>query len=223
MTSEIKPLDLEWEKKLLSSMRHVIMNGTLEELKPYFIDSEITKNEIYSDIQHNVNSAFLCAVHNAKHKLVEYLLTSPELTLHADIHANNDEAIFLATAEGDSTMVDYLLHSPNLKEHINIEPILDEVFSGMIENFIKEDPNYYPPGDANAFSVNQDIVDTIYYFVHDYKIKPTEHILYLLKHETKSWYFEPEIEQLEKNLLYHTISDKIENIILKTIDKKNKL
>ena len=71
--------------------------------------------------QKQLNKAFLDACYERDLVLIEYLLISPELTIHADIHTKNDEAFLLACNDGYLDVVDYLLTSDKLKEHANIQ------------------------------------------------------------------------------------------------------
>lgn len=224
MHTENKTIDIELEKKLLTDMRKLIgKTGTKEQLNLYFFDNEITRNEIYCDLQHNINVAFLWACVYRKVSLVSYLLTSPELPIHADIHTNNDEAIFNVTEMGCTFMIEFLLTSPELKEHIDITPLLDEIIENMVANFVKEDYDYHPSGDANAFTINQDIVDSLNYLIFDYNINPSDNIIQSLKEETKSWFYEPAIEQLNKNQLFNHISDKVKTKPITSQKKKQKI
>lgn len=47
-------------------------------------------------------------------EIVQYLLTSPELTEHANIHALNDTGFYCACAFGETPVIQYLLTSPDL-------------------------------------------------------------------------------------------------------------
>lgn len=79
-----------------------------------------------------------------------------------------------------------------------------------------EDKNL-PSGDANGISINKKIIDIIDYLIYDLSISPTEHIVQLIKENTKNNYSEPAIKRLNYNLLYNTL---IENTKITTNDKK---
>lgn len=194
--------DLEFEKSMLRDMRNVIKKGSLEQLKPYLFDSELTKNEIYCDLQHNKEQAFLSSCYYGKLPLVQYLLTSHELVIPVDIHCKDDSAIFNAVEGCQTKVIEYLLHSPELKEHIDLYKNINEIFDTLIQELYIEDENCIP-GDANAISINEEVVEIMDYLIYDYGISPTEHIIRLLKDETKTSYYEPAIKRLNNNLLYN--------------------
>ena len=67
-----------------------------------------------------LNKQFINACQNDDLEIVQYLLTSPELTEHANIHAKNHEGFRLACEKGHLEIVQYLLTSPELTEHADI-------------------------------------------------------------------------------------------------------
>lgn len=223
-------MDLKFERAILREMSKVIMNRDYTLLDSYFIDSPQTKNDIYCDLQHNINNAFNIAIRQYDFKLVKHLLTSPHLPIHADIHYDNDMAIHNATENGGEQILDYLLTSPELKEHINIIPHLDEIFENCLANLYIEKENSYEQGSYDQYGnknmvYNVDIEDTLNYLIYDYCISPTDKIIELLKDKTESNYYEPAIKQLNSNLLFNTLSTKVNqevplNIIL---TKKTKI
>lgn len=191
-----------------NDMSFVIMNKPFEELKPYFTDSHITKNPIYSDIQYNLNHALYIACNNYKFHIIKYVLTSPEISLHADIHYNNDCVIHAATSNGGYHIVEYLLTSPELKEHINIYNSINEVFENMLLELYKEYNDMYHYGKETY--IDQDIVDTLNYLIYDFNISPTPKVIDLLIEKSPKDIYEPAIKQLTSNLLYNSINKKIE-------------
>jgi hypothetical protein len=202
--------DIEFEKSMLRDMRAVIKQGTLEELKKYFFDSELTRNEIYGDLQHNREQAFLSSCYYGKLSFVQYLLTSPELVTPVDIHCKDDSAIFNAVEGCQTKVIEYLLHSPELKEHISLYKNINEIFDTLIEELYIQDENCIP-GDANGISINEEVVEIMDYLIYDYSISPTEHIIRLLKEETKMSYYEPAIKRLYNNLLYNDLVEQTKN------------
>lgn len=207
------------EKIMLRDMRDLIKQDLLNELKLYFVKSPLTNNEIYSDLQYNINEAFIFSCIHGNLPIIQYLLTSSELNIHADIHYKNDDSIFCALDNRHSQIVDYLSFSSELKEHLDIYVGLDDYFEELIENFYIKDENY-SFGDVSAPSLNEYVVDTINYLIYEYNISSTPHIVSLLGKHTKASYYEPAIKQLNSNIVYnnyHNLLIKTDNI---TTDKK---
>jgi len=155
-------------------MLDLLSNGTLNELKQYFIVSEVTSNYIYSDLQMNINHAFKIATNCGYIEKVKYLLTSPELNIHADIHFDNDFAIRAACEWGYKSVVEYLLTSPDLKKHAKLPENLDFIFES-IEVLIKE---------AISELECEEYLDFWHYLIHECEIKATEKILTIIKRST---------------------------------------
>jgi hypothetical protein len=212
--------NLEFERSMLRDMRKVIQEGTLEELKIYFIDSPLTKNDIYSDLEYNIKEAFLSSCYYGKLDFVQYLLTSPELSTNANIHYREDSAIFNAIDGFQTDIIEYLLHSSDLKEHIDLYKNIDDVFDNLMLEIYTQDKNS-TPGDASAISLNKVVIDMIDYLIYDYGISPTNNIIDSLIENTKRDYYEPAIKKLNTNLLYNSL---IENTNINDIKiKKNKI
>lgn len=70
--------------------------------------------------QEEINKQFIEACQHGDLVLVQYCLTSPELTYHADIHAEDGCGFLHACDNGHLEVVRYLLTSPELKEHADI-------------------------------------------------------------------------------------------------------
>jgi len=202
--------NIEFEKIMLRDMRAIIKQGNLEGLKHYLFDSELTKNEIYGNLQHNREQAFISSCYYGKLSLVQYLLTSDELIVPVDIHYKADSAIFSAIEGCQTKVIEYLLHSPELKEHIDLYKNIDDIFNSLIEELYIIDENFIP-GDANGISINEEVVEIMDYLIYDYSISPTENIIRLLKEETKTSYYEPAIKRLNNNLLYNDLAEETKN------------
>ncbi|NCP98444.1 hypothetical protein GW796_10800 [archaeon] len=147
---------------------------------------------------------------------VKYLLSSHELEIHADLHYNDDSALFGAVENLQTKIIEYLISSQELEKHINLDKNINEIFDNLIKEMYIEDKNL-PSGDANGISINKKIIDIIDYLIYDLSISPTEHIVQLIKENTKNNYSEPAIKRLNYNLLYNTL---IENTKITTNDKK---
>lgn len=199
---------IELERLTITKMRKTLLNGSLEELKLYFVESELTRNEVYYDLNYNINEAFLIACYSNKVDLVQYLLTSEDLPIHANVHYRNDAAVFNALENGATSTTQFLLTSPELTDHIFIEQYLDELFTMFMEEIYIVDRNM-TPGDANSYSVNDAIFVSMNYLIYEYHISPTEHIIELLKEHTKISYYEPAIKQLNSNAIYNNLKEQL--------------
>ena len=84
--------------------------------------------------QEELNDQFIDACQNDDLDIVQFLLTSPELTEHANIHAENDEGFRSACRCSHLEVIKYLLTSPELTEHADIHAHNDEGFILACEN-----------------------------------------------------------------------------------------
>ena len=218
-------IDFEREKFFQYEMSCVIMNKQLEELKPYFIASDITNNNlIYSDIQHNLNNALKIACYNGKFSLIKYVLTSPELSMHADIHYNNNISIYCTSIGCYTNITKYLLTSEQLKEKANLYSIdkdngilINDIFEELLSNkLIKENDEY------GSVEADEDAIDMINYFIYDYCVSPTEEIINELKKQTDKSFYEPVIKQLNTNALFNKLNESIEKSLHNNLNKIKK-
>jgi len=191
-------------------MINVLMRGTLEELNQYFVDSEVTQNELYSDLQFNINNAFKIAANNGDLEKCKYLLTSPDLNIHADIHFNNNSAMESACYWGYKDLVDYLFKSTELKENAKLPNNMEKIIESIIMH-TKE---------ARTLDQQIDYLCFIEYLVHDCLIRPTEKIISMLRKETHPSLYEPAIKQLAQNELYYSLQNDLQsnqNTLIKKI------
>jgi hypothetical protein len=215
-------LDKKFKQK---EMIYVLLNKPLEDLKPYFIQSEKTNNEIYSDLQFNINHAFIVATSSGKIHLVKYLLTSPELEMHADIHFDDDYAICAACRLGCQSLVEYLLDSSDLKVHAKIpnnpdeiEDIFNSVCDYIIEVNNKINNYEYDRGSisgSSCFAELDEYYDFLHYLIYKCEIQPTKDIIEVLKKNTDKEFYEPAIKKLKLNeveLLDRELKNNTENI-----------
>ena len=84
--------------------------------------------------QEELNKQFINACKNDDLEIIQYLLTSPELTEHADIHAKNDSGFSWACRYGNLEVVKYLLTSLEFTEHANIHADNDYGFTWTCAN-----------------------------------------------------------------------------------------
>lgn len=208
---------IESKKISREDMGNFLMNEPFEHIKNYLKTSYLS--------QEDINHFFYLACNNGKYSLVEYLLTSPELSIHADIHYNDDCVIHCVTEHGYSVLVKYLLTSPNLKEHIYIEKYLDDIFENSLENLFNEKEDYYGYHQKCTIVLNEDVLDTLNYLIYEYRISPTENIINLLKKFNNDGIFDGAFQQLNNNLLYSDLSRKLneESFIDKKIKVKSKI
>ena len=78
--------------------------------------------------QEELNEQFIASCQNNDLDIVQFLLTSLELTEHADIHAENDRGFRNACLYGRLEVVKYLLTSAELNEHVDIHAENDRGF-----------------------------------------------------------------------------------------------
>ena len=180
-------------------MIETLINGSLDELKLYFIPSELTNNELYSDLQFNINNAFKIVANNGNTQIAKYLLTSPELNIHADIHFDNNDAIESACYWGHKVLVNYLLHSSELKENAKLPKDMDKIFNSIIMH-TKE---------AKTLDQQVDYLDFLNFLINDCQVRPTQNIINLLKKNTHPSFYKPAISQLVQNELYHSLEDEL--------------
>jgi hypothetical protein len=195
-------------------IHYALMNNSLKEMKKYFTDSEITKNEIYSDLQLNINLAFKVSINNKDMTAIKYLLNSPDLDIHADIHFDDDYAIKYACNSGNKDLVDYLLNSSELKENATLPEDMDKVFNSVLMNA--------QPKQAKSLDQQYDYLCFLTFLVNDCKIRPTDTIINILKTQTHPSLYEPAIKQLAQNELYHSLQDELKDNTEKT-NKKLKI
>jgi hypothetical protein len=187
--------NIETEFEILNKkgeMLDLLSNGSLEDLKQYFIKSEVTNNSIYSDLQMNINHAFKIAVNCGYIEKVKYLLTSSDLDIHANIHFDNDFAIRASCEWGYKHIVEYLLDSPELKEHAKLPQDIDFVFES-IGVLIKE---------ARSELECEEYLDFLTYLIYEKEILPTKKIESILKRFTPI--------EFEKNALAKLTANELE-------------
>jgi hypothetical protein len=180
-------------------MIETLINGSLDQLKLYFIPSELTNNELYSDLQFNINNALKVVANNGNVEKAKYLLTSAELNIHADINFDNSSAIESACYWGHKDLVDYLLHSSELKENAKLPKNMDKIIESIIMH-TKE---------ARTLDQQIDYLEFIYFLVKDCQIRPTEKIINILTNNSHPSFYEPAIAQLAQNELYHSLQDEL--------------
>jgi len=209
-----------------TEMKHVLMNGSLEELKQYFIKSEITNNEVYSDLQFNINHAFIVASREGKFGLVKYLLTSPELEIHADVSFNDNYAIYSAFCDGYLYLVDYLSKSPDLKEHAKIPTNpneLEDIFNsicGCISE-LNENSNLHEYSDDSMhvkahYSQLDDYYEVLYSLVYHYEVRPTKDIIKTLEKNTTKEFSMLAIKKLKLNEMAQSLHEELKSDIKPT-------
>jgi hypothetical protein len=202
---------MKLQQKPQKEMLYVLMNKPLEQLKPYFVNSDLTKNEEYSDIQFNINHAFEVATRSNNVILIQYLLTSPELLMHADINFDDNIGMYNACCDGNQNLVQYLNASPELKQHAPIptnEEELEDIFGSVCNNMIKieQEINEYNLIDEEAkYSELEDYETFLHFLVFDCKVVPTNHIVSILKINTNKDFHEPAIEQLYANKIHKNV------------------
>ena len=76
--------------------------------------------------QEKLNEQFIDACQNNDLDIVQYLLTSAELTEHADIHAENDLGFRRALICGYLEVIKYLIIDMNIEKTIHIEDYLNK-------------------------------------------------------------------------------------------------
>lgn len=193
-------------------MINTISMGSLDDLKQYFIASDITNNELYSDLQFNINNAFKVVASMGNVKKAKYLLTSPELNIHADIHFDNDDAIESACYWGHKDLVDYLLHSPMLKENAKLPKNMDKIFDAIIMH----------ANEARTLDKQVEYLEFLSFLINDCQVRPTENIFNLLKKNTHSSFYNHAFERLAQNELYHSLQDELSSNMT-TSNKKAKI
>jgi hypothetical protein len=179
-------------------MIQTIATGSLEELRQYFIPSEITNNELYSDLQFNINNALKIVASSGNFEKARYLLTSPKLNIHADIHFDNNDAIDSACYWGHKDLVDYLLHSSEIKENAKLPQDMDKIFNSIIMH-TKE---------ARNIDQQVEYLEFLTFLINDCQVRPTEKIIDMIEKLHPSFY-EPAIKQLAQNELYHSLQDEL--------------
>lgn len=180
-------------------MISVLLNGNLGDLNEYFIHSELTNNEIYSDLQFNINHAFLVASKNGSLDKVRYLLNSSNLDIHADINFNNNAAMKEACIRGYEPLVRYFLTSSELQENAKMPENMDYVI-GCIIQLAKN---------GKTLDEQMDYLNFIKFLANDCQIRPTVNIINMLRKETHPSLYEPVIKQLEQNELFHSLQDEL--------------
>lgn len=109
--------------------------------------------------QYDIDQCLIDACESKDMNLVQYLLTSPELSKHADIHTmchgENGSPLRVAFHNKHFDLANYLLTSPDLKEHANIHVSHDVIFRSAF------------------FKKQTDILDCL---VFDYQINRTTNI-----------------------------------------------
>lgn len=199
---------LEFKKFFQHDMTQVLLTRDLEQLKLYFIESDITQNNpVYSDIQYNLNHALVVACREGHIKTVEYCLTSSELTIHANIHYNDGSPIYNCGAQANAFITEYLLTSPDLNEHADIYPHLEAIFTEALS-------------DSNDYRDTYDLFD---YLIYDYKIKYVPEIVNILKEKTPPEYSALAISQLSKNTLFNELHSHLPNKSINEDKRKVKI
>jgi hypothetical protein len=208
-------------------MVHVLMNKPLEDLKQYFIKSELTDNEIYSDLQFNINHAFTVAANSGKFNVVKYLLTSPELEMHADINFDGGYAMYVALSEGNLYLVDYLLTSDELKEHGKIPTNpneLEDIFSSIC-NYIVDVNEKFNEYECDPDSMQgrsycsqiEDYYEVLYFLIYKCEVRPTKDIISILGKSTSKEFFKDAVKKLELNEIVQSLQEELGNNV---VDKK---
>lgn len=208
-------------------MVYVLLNKPFEDLKQYFIKSEITDNELYSDLQFNINHAFIVAANNGKFNLVKYLLTSPELEMHADINFKDNEAMYSACCNGYQFLVEYLSSSPDLKEHAKIPSNpneLEDIFNSLCD-YIMDVNDRINEDDCDTNSIRgrtyysqlDDYYQVLHYLIYKCEIRPTKDIISILQNKTTKEFYEPGIEKLKLNEMVQSLQDELSH---NTVEKK---
>jgi hypothetical protein len=202
------------EKSFLQrEMVEVLLNGSEEELKQYFTKSEKTNNDLYSDLQFNINLAFKVSANSGLFNKVKYLLTSPDLEIHADIHFDDDCAMESACCWGYGYLVEYFLHSEDLKEHLKLPQDMRFAFESILTliDEVKHENNHC--SDSIIDSQNnriEDYLEFLTYLIYDCNIKPTEEIINLLERKTDKEFHEPAIKKMKINALVSSLESELD-------------
>ena len=147
-------------------------------------------------VLHLTNSALENAVEHGHLDIVKFYLFSPEIQNHSNLHNKSDNLFRLACYAGQVDIIKYFLESPDIKTKVNIHTCDDE---GFITSCQK---NHH---------------ELTHYFIFENNIQITEAIEKYLKNK-------PEIKKLfEIREFKDKIEKKIETIVSKTTDKKNKI
>ena len=107
-------------KGLYKRFKLAALSGDLNNIRYFLLVEKL-------DIHYHNDFVFRIACKKGYLPVVNYLLTSEELTEHSDIHANNELGLRKACEFGHLEVVKYLTMSPDLKEQANIEAINDSV------------------------------------------------------------------------------------------------
>lgn len=116
---DLMTLISKWLKQHLTT--NTIKINTLEKLLPLI------------DINHENGILLRTATSTGNLKIVDFLLTSPQLVQHADININNNFALYNAVLSTHKDVVDYLLTSPKLTDHAIIT---DDVFKASVKAYL---------------------------------------------------------------------------------------
>lgn len=209
---------LEYKKICQKEMTDDIINKSIKELLSYFTESEITKNEVYSDIKYNVNQAFQKACDYSNFELMSFLLFSPEISIHADIHYEDEKVLSLAMSKNYNYLVEFLLTSPRLKTHCDIYKNIDQNFEYMLNNLC---PIWEGGIPVKISSISPNL-DTLNYLIYDFLLIPTPKIIELLKEKAEFSIYESAIAQLNSNLLFNQMNEKINEKYINSSLKVNK-
>ena len=140
--------------------------------------------------QEELNKQFINACYEGRLEVVQYLLTSPELSEHANIHAKDDLGFIWACAQGHLEVVKYLLTSPELTEHADIHASSDEGF---------------------MWACYQGHLEVIKYLIIDMNIEKTNSIETYLNENKDNENVQQAIELFNTRDLHHQLNENIKD------------
>ena len=140
--------------------------------------------------QEELNKQFINACYEGRLEVVQYLLTSPELSEHANIHAEDDLGFINACDLGHLDVVKYLLTSPELTEHADIHAKDDEGF---------------------RWACRYGRLEVVKCLIIDMNIDKTTHIEDYLNENKDKKYVQQAIELFNTTNLYHQLNENIKD------------
>ena len=172
-----------------------------------------------------LNDAFIDACQNNDLDILQFLLTSLELTEHADIHARNDAGFRIACLDGHLEIVKYLLTSDELTEHADIHAKDDEgfiwaCFYGYLEivKYLLTSPELKKHADIHAendvgfiWACYESRLEVIKYLIIDMNIDKTNYIETYLNENKDNKNVQQAIELFNIRDLHHQLNENIKD------------